>query len=110
MALLQQALQEALDGSIPKTSSPLAIASRKAAEDLLVWIATEDNSVCAEHFTTSLLELLDRAFPQTAPVQSQVAREKMWTTYHNIRVSEEFVSLWKTFLQEFVQYRSFTKL
>ena len=24
----------------------------------------------------------------------------MWTTYHNIRVSEEFVPLWQTFLQE----------
>ena len=49
MALLQQVLHEALNGSIPKTSSSLATASRGAGEGLLVWIATEDNSVRAEH-------------------------------------------------------------
>ena len=100
MALLQQALQEALDGSIPKTASPLATASRTAAEGLLAWIATEGNSVRAELFTTSVMELLDKAFRQTVPVQSQAARERMWATYHNIRVSKEFASLWETFLQE----------
>ena len=67
MTLLQQALHEALDGSIPKTS-PLVTASHKAPEDLLVWIATEDNGVCAEHFTTSVIKLFDRAFQQTVPV------------------------------------------
>ena len=60
MALLQQALQEALDGSIPKTASPLATASRTAAEGL---IATEGNSVRAELFTTSVMELLDSQRP-----------------------------------------------
>ena len=74
--------------------------SMVAAEGLLVWIAPENNGVCAEHFTTSVIELLHRAFLQTVPVRSQAAREKMWTTYHNICVSEEFVSPWKTFLQK----------
>lgn len=100
MALLQQALHEAIEGGIPKTSSPLATACCKTAEDLLVWIATEGNSARAELFTTSVIELLDKAFQQTAPVQSRAAREKMWAAYHNIRVCGEFVSLWKMFLQE----------
>ena len=63
MALLQQALQEALDGSIPKTASPLATAPCTAAEGLLAWIATEGNSVRAELFTTSVMELLDSQRP-----------------------------------------------
>ena len=99
MALLKQALCEVVDGSIPKISSPLAAASCKAAEDLIAWIATDANSARAELFTTSVIGLLDNAFQQAVPVQSRAAREKMWAASHSIRVSEEFVSLWKVFLQ-----------
>lgn len=100
MALLQQALREALDASIPKTSSPLAVASRRAAEDLLRWVTLESNAAISERFTTSVIELLDKAFQRTAAVNSQAAREKMWAKYHSVRNSEEFVSLWTAILQE----------
>ena len=70
MALLKQALCEVVDGSIPKISSPLAAASCKAAEDLIVWIATDANSAQAELFTTLVIGLLDNAFQQAVPVQS----------------------------------------
>jgi len=100
MALLQQALREALDAGIPKTSSPLAVASRSAAEDLLRWVTLESNAAKSERFTTSVVELLDKAFQQRAAINSQAAREKMWAKYHSVRTSEEFVSLWTAILQE----------
>ena len=93
MALLQQALHEALDASIPKTSSLLAVASCSAAEDLLRWVTLESNAARSERFTTSVVELLDKAFQQRAAINSQAARDKMWAKYHSVRTSEEFVSL-----------------
>ena len=99
---LQEALHELLEDGIPKTSSQLAIASRKAAEELLEWIALESNSACSETFTSSLIELIDKAFPG-APVQSghmQASRERMWGMYYSIRTSQTFTFLWSTFLQQ----------
>ena len=80
MALLQQALREALDASIPKTSSPLAVASHSAAEDLLRWVTLESNAARSERLTTSVVELLDKTFQQRAAINSQAARDKMWAS------------------------------
>lgn len=99
MALLREAVLEILADGIPKSSSQLTTASRKAAEQLLEWMTNDSNALCSHTFTSAVVDMLDKAFLEV-PTQSHAACEKMWGMYYSIRTSHEFKSLWMTFLQE----------
>ena len=59
----------------------------------------EPNTARSESFTSSVIELLDKAFPRVQSTQMQASRERMWGSYHSIRTSPAFTCLWTTFLQ-----------
>ena len=99
-ALLREVLNELLQDGIPKTSSPNAIACCKTAQELLQWMVPESNAARAEVFVTSVVQKLDRAFQHAVSLHSQASREKMWAMYHHIRTSQEYKTIWTTFLQE----------
>ena len=98
MAMLEESVRELLHDGIPRSSGPIATASRQLAEELLEWISTDCNKDSAETFTSEVVKALDGAFPEQR--LSQVSREKMWGAYHCIRTSPSFACLWREFLQQ----------
>ena len=81
----------------PTFSIPSGPASscRKLAERLLSWMSEHPNAACKTE--TGIVNLLSSCLNQQHS-NSRVRREKMWSAYHTLRISEEYISAWKSFL------------
>ena len=99
MALMVATLQDLLKNGILRSTSPPALAARKAANDLLEWMREDSNAGRLELFSLSVVHLLDKAI-QPDSAHTQAGREKMWGLFHSIRTSHEYKRLWTTFLEE----------
>ena len=99
MALMVATVQDVLKNGIPRSTSPHALASRKAANDLLEWMREDSNAERLELFSFSVVQLLDKAI-QPDSAHTQAGREKMWGLFHSIRTSYEYKCHWTTFLEE----------
>lgn len=83
-----------------KIPSPSAAAALKTATSLLTWSGSNiaNKRACSE-FADLLNTQLQAAFKSTA-IKFKTKRCKMWGRYHTIRSSDDFHSLWASFLRE----------
>ena len=96
---LKLALERCIE-TTPKTSTPLADATIRGCQLALGWM--RDNSKRFEMFASTLLSHLNSCFKHRTGgrIDSQAAREKMWTKFQAVRTSPEFKSLWESFFLE----------
>ena len=92
--LLLTAIAVVLEDNGFLTPSPLAADARKAAASMLEWSST--NQFTCSLFSQSLEHHLQQCLPQN---RSQAHREKMWSSFHEVRTSKVFQSVWEQFLQ-----------
>ena len=64
MAILEELLHELLRDGIPRSSGPIATASRQLAEGVLEWISFDCNKDSAGTFTSEVVKALNGAFPE----------------------------------------------
>lgn len=74
-----------------------AASSRKLAEYLTSWIPKHRD--IAATFEAKMVSLLTSCMNRQHRTQ-KVQREKMWSAYHSLRVSEKYLSEWNTFFSE----------
>ena len=92
--LLLTAIAAVLEDDGFLTPSPLAADARKAAASMLEWSST--NQFTCSLFSQSLEHHLQQCLPQN---RSQAQREKTWSSFHEVRTSKVFQSVWEQFLQ-----------
>ena len=69
----------------------------RAAEELDEWLKRPENQPSAEEFSSLLLSSVKACIPRD--VTSTRLREKMWTSYHQLRCSAGYISRWQGFLK-----------
>jgi len=79
------------------TQSPVATNVLSAAEKLEKWLVRPENRPSAEEFSSLLLSSLKACVP--CNVTSTKSREKMWSSYHQLRCSDAYISRWQCFLK-----------
>ena len=68
-----------------------------AAEQLSTWLLGHKNQLIAAPFASKLIQMLRGCLP--GDFKSHHRRmEKMWSNYHKLRVSDEYMSTWESFL------------
>ena len=71
--------------------------ARKITEELLAWILC--NEAKASEFEQTLVKLLSTTLrSRVKSLKSQ--REKMWTSYHSLRTSKNFRTLWESLFKQ----------
>ncbi len=90
-------VQAMLNDATFKIVSQPAIAARKVAEMLLVWIPQNEAKVYV--FEEALVKLLMSCIQSNSKRKLKFRNENMWTTYHAVRTSKNFRSLWELFLK-----------
>ena len=81
-----------------KLPTTQASASLATATKLLQWMNDHCNKEALEVFTRKLIECLQTCFPGSLSTSLKTKREKIWKSFHLLRVSDSFVSLWHNFL------------
>lgn len=84
------------DDTFSLPSGPAACA-RKVAVCTSTWIS--DHIAATNTFQKKLIETLKKCM-QVQCSSQKMRRERMWSTYHELRTSKQYVSDWKTFLQQ----------
>ena len=79
------------------TLSPVAANLLSAAEKLEKWLVHPENRLSAEGFLSLLLSSLKACVP--CNVTSTKSREKIWSSYHQLRCSDVYISRWQCFLK-----------
>lgn len=95
--MLLKAVEEVIADKGFQVSSPLAAAALQAATALHTWMEDPANVGNATQFAGVLYSKLHKALEVSAK-KFHKRREKMWGSYHTIRTCDEFVLLWKRFL------------
>ena len=90
-----RAVRAVLEDEGFRLPSPQAADALTAAESLIQWSAIPDNRAVCSSFSSSLLQQLQQCLPQAS---SQAGREKMWCSFHQLRTSKSFQTLWTDFL------------
>ena len=80
--------------SIPSPNTHLVC---KLAEILSKWI--KSNQIEVKIFEDNLVASLDNCIP-TENLSHKVTRERIWSNYHVLRTSDDYISDWETFLQK----------
>ena len=83
------------DGSFKVQSSP-ASSARKIADSICKWIP--DHLDEAARFEAKLSTTLTYAF--RAQRSHKARRERMWSSYHSLRTSDNYLEDWRTFLYD----------
>ena len=78
--------------------SAAAVTARKTGECLHQWLAAAEHQEKAKAFSDSLLASLDTCFDPR--LNARVQKETMWGKFHQLRCSQPFVCMWRTFLME----------
>ena len=76
-----------------------AATTLKVASGVREWMQQQCNTTKVELFASRLTAALRSCLPGPRVNQS-LRREKMWGAYHRLRTSEEYVRIWKEFLNE----------
>ena len=80
---------------LPTTQASAALAN---ATKLLQWMNDNDNKEGLESFSRKFVGCLQNCFPDSSSTSLKTQREKMWKSFHLLRVSGSFVTLWHNFL------------
>ena len=78
--------------------SEITVACRSTGERLSQWLAAAENQEKARAFSDTLFFSLDDCFNQRGT--DRIRKETMWGKFHQVRCSEPFTRLWRTFLME----------
>ena len=79
-----------------KLPSPVALTCRESAASLVEYMQNKHDEV--DKFVCSLATELKKSLDFSLTSKHQRQRERMWGTYHSIRTSKSFISLWHIFL------------
>ena len=79
-----------------------ATSTLKVASDLKMWMEESNNQAQVKVFAAEITASLKRCLPCPQSSNQRLAREKLWTAYHQLRTSEKYIALWKQFLQRAV--------
>lgn len=104
LSLLQSALEGFVKNKTYMRESPIAAQVFEAAKKLHLWMKDPRNKPVAEQFSTFIVQHLEKCIPPSNQFKTvQTRRERMWSNYHTLRCSSEYVLLWKTFLSNNLQ-------
>ena len=103
-------MQSALEGFLKDkgyTESPISIQVFEVANKLHQWMKDPRNKPVATEFSTSVVCHLEKCIPPNDKFKTvQTRRERMWSNYHTLRCSLEYILVWKTFLSNNLQATS----
>ena len=78
--------------------SPRALAALSTASKFLEWAGDSGNQADLKDFSRKLVEALKKCIPDKCTRNPLTQREKMWSSFHMLRVSDPFKKLWHEFL------------
>ena len=94
----QGAIDHIIDDDLFKLHLPIASMCREHALALKEWIGKPSRKTIVDEFLAELGENLSEVVTCLTNGKKLCAgREKMWTSYHKLRTSENFRMCWKTF-------------
>ena len=80
------------------TESTIAASVLRAAKELNEWLKRPENQPSAEEFSSLLLSSVKACVARD--MTSTRSREKMWSSYHQLRCSAAYISRWQCFLKQ----------
>ena len=95
--LFRDGVQEVLSDDCFKISSPLANEVLKTAAVVDKWCKEVGNGTEADAFEEKLVKSFDSCFSYSGKVYKK-QRETMWSSYHSLRCSKTYETLWTDFL------------
>ena len=95
---IQGAIDHIIDDDLFKLHLPIASTCREHALALKEWIGKPGSKMIVDEFLAELGKNLSEVVTRLTNGKKLCAgREKMWTSYHKLRTSENFRMRWKTF-------------
>ena len=97
--LIKVVVKSIMDDDAFKLPTPQASASLLTATKLFQWMNNEKNEEALKTFTNKLFECLQKCLSAgDKSTSKKIQREKMWSSFHSLRISNAFVKLWHDFL------------
>ena len=98
---LVRALEEVLSDDSFKINAAPTTESRKSSERLLEWCCKEENSHgnTLNEFTQKLVASLKQIIASSRTKKFSCNTEKFWRNFFLLRITPEFINMWKTFLE-----------
>ena len=97
--LLHKGVESVINNDLFHLQTTTATSTLKVASDLKMWMEESNNQAQVEVFAAEVTVSLKRCIPCPQSSNQRLAREKLWTAYHQLRTSEKYTDLWRQFLQ-----------
>ncbi|KAL5471612.1 hypothetical protein EMCRGX_G029743 [Ephydatia muelleri] len=89
---LYRAMHALLEDDTRLLSTNASVAIHKMAESACQWISAHPNE--SKSMETTVSSMLQKCMPKSRSIK----QHQMWSRYHKLRISPEYVGAWKTFL------------
>ena len=99
MELLHKGVVAVINNDLFHLQTTTATSTLKVASDFKMWMEESNNHAQVEVFAAEVTASLKRCLPSPQSSNQRIAREKLWTAYHQLRTSEKYIALWRQFLQ-----------